>query len=234
MNLPIQAASNLAARRNLTVCIVDSDAVQTITIRNLWHSRSGFPVVVAGLPYDALEKIHFGGRPVILVDSILPGMDAVGFLGRVLAKNPETHALLMSGEHSVDAAIDAIKHGAYDFLCKPLDFARLTRTLDELASELQKPSAIVAPTSEPWRPLPLSEMRRIHIRARARDMQRQPRPRRPRAGHRTHQPLPIPEELRSANRRQHQRLKEGAGIFAPAQRTVLRLLIPVSVRFSCR
>ncbi len=163
MNLPIQAASNLAARRNLTVCIVDSDAVQTITIRNSLE-RSGFPVVVAGLPYDALEKIHFGGRPVILVDSILPGMDAVGFLGRVLAKNPETHALLMSGEHSVDAAIDAIKHGAYDFLCKPLDFARLTRTLDELASELQKPSAIVAPTSEPWRPLPLSEMRRIHIR----------------------------------------------------------------------
>jgi DNA-binding NtrC family response regulator len=71
----------------------------------------------------------------------------------------------MSGEHSVDDAIDAIKHGAHDFLCKPLDYARLVRTLDDLAVELLKPHASSAsPASEPWRPLPLSEMRRIHIR----------------------------------------------------------------------
>jgi len=71
----------------------------------------------------------------------------------------------MSAEHSVDAAIEAIKHGAYDFLCRPLDYPRLIRTLDDLATHLQKPQGSrVAAVGENWRPLPLSEMRRIHIR----------------------------------------------------------------------
>jgi two-component system, response regulator RegA len=164
MNLPTQAASNLAARRSLTVCILDSDSAQTIHTKNSLE-RSGFPVIVAANPHDALEKIRLSGCRVILVDSKLSGMDCLTFLGKVVLKNPQTHALLMSGEHSVDAAIDAIKHGAHDFLCKPLDYARLTRTLDDLAAEIQKPQTSgTASPSEPWRPLPLSEMRRIHIR----------------------------------------------------------------------
>jgi len=164
MSLPTQAASNLAARRNLTVCILDGDAAQTISTKNSLE-RSGFPVIVAANPHDALEKIRLGSCRVVLADSKLPGMDGIAFIGKVLLKNPETHVLLMSGDHSVDAAIDAIKHGAQDFLCKPLDYARLIRTLDDLAGEMQKPRASnAAPASEPWRPLPLSEMRRIHIR----------------------------------------------------------------------
>ena len=92
-------------------------------------------------------------------------MDCLTFLGRVVLKNPETHALLMSDEHSVDAGIDAIQQGAHDFLCKPLDYARLTRTLDNLGAEMTKAhTSGGAYASEPWRPLPLSEMRQIPIR----------------------------------------------------------------------
>src|SRR5580704_10420359 len=164
MNLPTQAAANLAARRNLTVCILDGDSAQTIHTKNSLE-RSGFPVIVAANPHDALEKIRLGNCRVMLADSKSSGMDGAAFLGKVLLKNPETHVLLMSGENSVEAAIDAIKHGAFDFLCKPLDYARLTRTLDDLAVEMQRPhTSGGAPASEPWRPLPLSEMRRIHIR----------------------------------------------------------------------
>jgi two-component system response regulator RegA len=70
--------------------------------------------------------------------------------------------ILMSALHSVDSAIDAVKHGAYDYLCRPLDFARATKTLDELAERLQE-SRLSESADQDWRPLPLSEMRRIHI-----------------------------------------------------------------------
>lgn len=44
----------------------------------------------------------------------------------------------MSAIHSVEPAIDAIKHKARGFLYKPRDFRHLMRTLDELASELRR------------------------------------------------------------------------------------------------
>ncbi len=163
MSIPIQPAVNLAARRNLTVCILDGDTAQSITTRNSLE-RSGFHAILAASEQDALDKIRLGNCRVILVDCKLPGSDGVAFLGRVLQKSPETRVLLMSAEHSIDGAIDAIKHGAYDFLCKPLDYARLTRTLDDLAAHLQKPASAAAASVENWRPLPLSEMRKIHIR----------------------------------------------------------------------
>ena len=163
MNLPMQAASNLAARRNLTVCILDSDAAQTTATKNALE-RSGFPVVAAANPQDALEKIRLGIFRVILIDSILTGTDGISFLGKLLLRNPETHALLMSSDHSVDEAIEAIKHGACDYLGKPLDYSRLVRTLDELAGEIQKPQTSTAPAGAGWCPLPLAEMRRMHIR----------------------------------------------------------------------
>ena len=40
----------------------------------------------------------------------------------------------MTGYYSVDMAIEAIKRGAYDYLCKPLDYSRLEKTLDDLAA----------------------------------------------------------------------------------------------------
>lgn len=72
------------------------------------------------------------------------------------------YVILMSAFHSVDSAIEAIKHGAYDYLCKPLDFGRATKALDDLADQLQH-ARLSDATEQDWRPLPLSEMRRIHI-----------------------------------------------------------------------
>ena len=73
------------------------------------------------------------------------------------------YVILMSAFYSVDSAIEAIKHGAYDYLCKPLDYPRLTRALDDLAEHLQHTRRTAATPGQDWQPLPLSEMRRIHI-----------------------------------------------------------------------
>jgi DNA-binding NtrC family response regulator len=43
------------------------------------------------------------------------------------------YVILVTGFYSVDSAIEAIKRGAYDYICKPVDFTRLTNSLDELA-----------------------------------------------------------------------------------------------------
>lgn len=161
MSTATQAGPNLTARRSLTICLVDSNPSELTATKNSLE-RAGFPVVVAASPQDALEKMRIGSCRVALVDC--KAVDRVDFLEKAAQKNPGLHVLLMSATHSVDAAIEAIKHGAYDFLCKPLEYPRLVRTLDEIAAHLEKPPAAAAVAGENWRPLPLSEMRRIHIR----------------------------------------------------------------------
>jgi len=146
----------------MTICVLDSDPAEMAAIKTSLE-RAGFLVVPSTSPQEALEKVPASHVRVVLADCRLPGGDGIAFLGRALQRYPGLHVLLMSSAHSVDAAIDAIKHGAYDFLCKPLDYQRLMKTLDDLASQLERPQPPVA-IGENWRPMPLSEMRRIHIR----------------------------------------------------------------------
>src|SRR5277367_622582 len=100
--------------------------------------RAGFPTVGTVDSQQALEKIRQGSCRVILADCKLPGMDGLAFLEKALYLDPGMHVILMSATHSVDSAIEAIKHGAYDYLCKPIDYPRLTKALDGLAEELRR------------------------------------------------------------------------------------------------
>jgi DNA-binding NtrC family response regulator len=162
MSLVLQTTAILAARKNLTVCVVDGDPGQMALTRDSL-GRAGFPTVGTVNSQEALERARLGSCRVVLADCRLPGMDGLAFLEKLLFQDPGMHVILMSAAHSVDSAIEAIKHGAYDYLCKPLDYPRLTKVLDDLAERLRKlQSSAITPNGD-WRPLPLSEMRSMHI-----------------------------------------------------------------------
>jgi DNA-binding NtrC family response regulator len=162
MSITGENALILAARKNLSVCVLDGEPSQMVFARDFLE-RAGFPTVGTGSFDEALGKVRLGSCRVILADFKLPGSDGLVFLKTALHQDPGMYVILMSAIHSVDLAIQAIKHGAHDYLCKPLDYPRLTRTLDDLAEQLQQSQRLAAGPDHDWRPLPLSEMRRIHI-----------------------------------------------------------------------
>ncbi len=129
------------ARRNLPICVLDdeSDQVELNTNR---LDRAGYPVMGTTHPQEALEKVRLGGCKVVLADFKMPEMDGLAFLEKVLQFDPGMYVVLLTGYYTVDSAIEAIKHGAYDFLCKPLDYPRLEKTLDELAEVFTQRSEI--------------------------------------------------------------------------------------------
>jgi len=59
-----------------------------------------------------------------------------------LQLDPGVYVILVTGYYSLDSAIEAIKRGAYDYVCKPLDYARLLKTLDELAEVFKRRTQI--------------------------------------------------------------------------------------------
>jgi DNA-binding NtrC family response regulator len=130
-------------RRNLPICILDdeTDLVQTTEAR---LERLGFPAAGTTNPEEALAQVRAGGCRVVLVDMKMPGMDGFTFLEKSLQIDPGISVILMTGFYSVDTAIEAIKRGACDYLCKPLEQDRLVRTLDELAEISSQRSQIRA------------------------------------------------------------------------------------------
>lgn len=119
-------------RKNLPLCVLDdeSDQIEWMTSR---LARAGFPAVGTEDTNEALQMVRQGACHAVIADNQMPGMDGWKFLENALHSDPGICVILANGCYSVESAIEAIKRGAYDYHCKPIDFARLLKTLDDLA-----------------------------------------------------------------------------------------------------
>jgi len=119
-------------RETLSVCVVDDDP-SMVEMLQTTVERLGYRAVGTTDPHEALEQIRTGCCQVVLSDLKMPVMDGLTLLDRALERDPGIHVILITGFYSLDSAVEAVKRGAYDYLCKPVDRARLQKSLDELA-----------------------------------------------------------------------------------------------------
>jgi DNA-binding NtrC family response regulator len=124
-------------RATLPVCVLD-DEIDHVELTTSKLERAGFPAYGTTDPNEALQRVRAGGCRAVIADFKMPGMDGLAFLQKALENDPGMYVILVTGFYSVDSAIEAIKHGATDYLCKPLDFARLTKALDEIAESFSR------------------------------------------------------------------------------------------------
>ncbi len=116
----------------MAVCILDDES-SMVEMLESWVERLGYSPLGTTNPQEALDHVSTGRCRVVLSDIKMPAMDGLVFLEQTLLRDPGAHVILMTGYYSLDSAVEAIKRGAYDYFCKPLDQARLKKTLHELA-----------------------------------------------------------------------------------------------------
>ena len=73
---------------------------------------------------------------IILLDIELPDGNGMDLLDEAAALEPAPKIIIMTAHSSSDMAVEAIQKGAFDFLTKPFDAARLKVTLDNAAAQL--------------------------------------------------------------------------------------------------
>jgi DNA-binding NtrC family response regulator len=143
MPMPTTVESPTAniGRRELSICVVgsESDPVQQ-TVSQL--DKAGYAIEGTCSVQEALEKVRVGSCRVLLADVETPEMSGFALLDRALHFDPGIWVILVAQEYSVDAAIDAVKRGAHDFIRKPIDYARLSQTLDQLTERLATRSQV--------------------------------------------------------------------------------------------
>jgi two-component system response regulator HydG len=72
-------------------------------------------------PIAAIEYFESNDIDIALLDIRMPGMDGLTLLKRLKEMQPYAEAIIVTGHGTIEAAVDAIRSGAYDFLCKPIN-----------------------------------------------------------------------------------------------------------------
>jgi DNA-binding NtrC family response regulator len=105
-------------------------------------------VEIAQTGTEGLERVAAACPDVIFLDLRLPdqsGLDVLRQLRRIDARIP---VVMVTVARSSDSAIEAMRHGAYDYLLKPIDLQKLDRVISEAlkVSRLMREPAVVAET----------------------------------------------------------------------------------------
>jgi DNA-binding NtrC family response regulator len=96
-------------------------------------TRWGYDVDEAGDGQEAVAKAAAGLPSVVLSDLVMPKMDGLDLLRALKTDVPFASVILLTGQGSIDTAVTAMREGAYDYLTKPVDVARLRLLIPKAA-----------------------------------------------------------------------------------------------------
>ncbi|WP_437283639.1 sigma-54 dependent transcriptional regulator [Sorangium sp. So ce375] len=128
--------------QNATRVLVVDDEPGLRQVLTIAFHRQGYEVVVAPGARAALEAIRQNPQPfpLILTDLVMPDGSGIEVLTAAKARSGATEVIVMTAHSTVESALDAMRHGAYDFVTKPFSPAELTA----LAAKALEKSSIVA------------------------------------------------------------------------------------------
>lgn len=88
-------------------------------------------VDIVGTGTDALQRFEADPNlALIILDLRLPDMSGIDVLAKVRKQDPDIPVIIMTAHGSIDAAVDAMRNGANDFLIKPCEADQLRVTVN--------------------------------------------------------------------------------------------------------
>jgi DNA-binding NtrC family response regulator len=132
-----------------SVLVADDDAVARDLLVEVL-AREGYRVRAAAGGAEAIRLAESELFDVALIDLRMPDVDGLGVLSRIRTLDPAPPVFILTAFATIETAIEAIRHGAYDYLSKPfrvdeiklamrrvLESQRLVRENREYREELQ-------------------------------------------------------------------------------------------------
>ena len=86
-----------------------------------WFRKDGYHAGSAENAREALARIQERRWDVVLLDIKMPGMDGLELQRRLKEVDPDLVVIMITAYASVETAVSALKHGAFDYITKPID-----------------------------------------------------------------------------------------------------------------
>jgi two-component system NtrC family response regulator len=99
--------------------------------------RMGHEVTVCPDGLTAVAALEKNSYDCILVDLDMPGYSGIEVIGKAKELSPQTDAVVLTGKSSMETAIAALRHGAFDYLTKPCKLVELQALLKRVAEKRQ-------------------------------------------------------------------------------------------------
>lgn len=128
----------MAASKNKQKILVADDEQAIAQGLSAILSDEGYDVTIAADGQKALNHLQGGEFGVALVDLKMPGTDGLAILKSLQAKNLPTECIIITGQATIDSAVQAMREGAYDYIEKPLNSEKLNRLKALIPKALEK------------------------------------------------------------------------------------------------
>jgi two-component system response regulator AtoC len=122
------------AMRSLRLLIIEDDAALAEML-SLHFEDLGAAVSAAGSCADGLTAAHAEPFDLALLDQHLPDGAGIELLPKLLLAAPHLAVIMMTGQHDLELAIEAMSHGATDFVHKPVQIGALEETIARLLDQ---------------------------------------------------------------------------------------------------
>jgi len=131
-----------------------------VTVAAIDDDNRSLELIKAGLKQQPVEilthtnadtglKMVLERRPqIVLLDLMMPTMNGLEVLDRIVEAAPETEVILITGQYSTESAVEAIRRGASDYITKPIDLNVLRERIEKLVREAQQRHAALQLDSE--------------------------------------------------------------------------------------
>ena len=117
----------------IKVLLVDDEKDFVETLAERLEVRN-FNVKTALSGEDALDLVQKYEFDVVVLDVLMPGKDGIETLREIKSLKPLIHVIMLTGNATVETAIQGMKLGAYDYLLKPTETADLLEKINNAYS----------------------------------------------------------------------------------------------------
>src|SRR5512146_1149707 len=122
---------------NAKILIADDEAAITTGLSAILED-AGYGVEVVADGQKALDKLTAERYGVVLADLKMPKLDGLALLRELQQRQIPTECIIITGQATVDSAVQAMQQGAYDYIEKPLNAEKLNRLKALIPKALEK------------------------------------------------------------------------------------------------
>ncbi|MFG0291136.1 MAG: sigma-54-dependent transcriptional regulator [Rhodopirellula sp. JB044] len=92
-----------------------------------WFQKNGHKVTHTTSGQDGIGLCEKQDFDIAVLDWNLPGLDGLELLQRMRDQSPDTEVIVLTGEGSIENAVESMRRGVFDFLSKPFPMGELER-----------------------------------------------------------------------------------------------------------